>query len=135
MSSHSLHSLLSDVLDAWAARARGEVDEAIMRFAASTPVTAPDGLQWTLWESLAAERLALAQLRMETGDYEGSLQAAAALDQPQSIVYVAFVDDSLRLCVQAAEALGRVEQADLCRDRLRRLRPDLPRLTHSDARR
>jgi hypothetical protein len=72
---------------------------------------------------------------METGDYEGSLQAAAALDQPQSIVYVAFVDDSLRLCVQAAEALGRVEQADLCRDRLRRLRPDLPRLTHSDARR
>jgi tetratricopeptide (TPR) repeat protein len=121
----AVYGLLSDVLEAWATFARGDIDEAIVRFAALTSVTPPGGLQWTLWEPLAAERLALARLRMEAGDHEGVLQAAAALDQPQSIVYVAFVDESLRLRAQAAEALGRVERADTYRARLDRLRPDL----------
>ncbi len=103
----AVYTLLSDVLDAWATFARDDLDEALVRFAALTPTGPPDALQWTLWEPLGAERLVLARLRMEAGDHEGVLQAAAALDHPQSIVYVAFVDESLRLRVQAAEALGR----------------------------
>jgi hypothetical protein len=116
-----VHNLLADVLDAWSAFAGGDVRTAIDRFAALTPVAPPDGLQWRLWEPLAAERLALAHLRMEAADFDDELNVGAALDHPQSIIYVAFVRESLRLRVQAAEALGRSDEAWMYRERFRRL--------------
>jgi Tfp pilus assembly protein PilF len=59
---------------------------------------------------------------MTTGDFEGAIQAASVFDHPQPVIYVAFLGESLRLRVEAAEALGERALAKTYRARLDRLR-------------
>lgn len=117
----AVYSLLGDVLDAWSSLARADTSEALARFSALSPASPPDALLWSLWEPLAAERLALTRLRLATGDFEGAIDAAAALDHPQAVIYVAFLAESLRLRLQAAEQLGDPARAATYRERLDRL--------------
>jgi Tfp pilus assembly protein PilF len=74
-----------------------------------------------LWEPLAAERLQLARLRLATGELEAAIEAAESLDHPQPVVYVAYVAESLRVRVRAAEEQGDAERARQYRARLDRL--------------
>jgi len=118
----SIYALLADALDAWSALAVADTTEAIARFGALVPVSRPNDLQWTLWEHLAAERLALASLLVATGDFEDAIQVAAAFEHPQPVLYVAFVPESLRLRIEATDRLGDAASAAEARRRLDRLR-------------
>ncbi|MDX1396837.1 MAG: hypothetical protein R3195_20855, partial [Gemmatimonadota bacterium] len=118
----AIYALLADALDAWSSLARADTTEAIERLAALAPVSPPSALQWSLWEPLPVERLALARLSTATGDFEGAVEAASAFDHPQPVVYVGFVAESLRLRMEASEMLGDPQLAEGYRARLARLR-------------
>lgn len=63
------YALLADALDGWYALAQGDSAQALERFAELVPSSRPGGLEWTLWEPLAAERIELARLRHATGTF------------------------------------------------------------------
>jgi serine/threonine-protein kinase len=115
------YGVLADVLEGWSALARADTSAAVERFTEVRPVGSPAGLEWSLWEPLAAERLQLARLRLATGELEAAIEAAESLDHPQPVVYVAYVAESLRVRVRAAEEQGDAERARQYRARLDRL--------------
>jgi len=115
-------SLLVDVLSAWVALVQADTATAIDRFAALTPVAPPSELEWGIWQSLGAERLMLARLWLARGEYENALRVAEYIDHAQPVIYIAYLPESLRVRVQAAEALGHGSEAAEYRRRQDQLR-------------
>jgi hypothetical protein len=81
-------------------------------------------LEWQPWESLGAERLALADLLLRRGEYVQALRVASAFDSAQPIVYLIYLPASLELRAKAAERLGRSSLARDYSARLAALRRD-----------
>ncbi len=116
------HALLVEVLEGWDALARGDTTEAIERFAGLTSGDSPLDLAWGLWQSVGAERLMLARLLLERGEYGAALRVAGKLDHPQPVIFLAYRPESLRIRADAASALGQASVAAELRQRLQNLR-------------
>jgi hypothetical protein len=122
-----LAGLLAASLAARIALAEGDSSIAVALLDSLVP-TAPRGpLRWYPWESLGAERLAVARIRLARGEYEAALGAGAALDAPAPVAYVMGVPASLAVRIKAAEALGDRPLASNLRARLDRLNRDVSR--------
>jgi tetratricopeptide (TPR) repeat protein len=79
-------------------------------------------LDWGLGESLAADRLLLARLRLARREWRDAIRSATVFDHPTPAVFLAFVPASLELRRTAAEALGETREARTYLDRLAALR-------------
>ncbi|HSM04967.1 MAG TPA: protein kinase [Longimicrobiales bacterium] len=117
-------SLLVEVIAAWDAFARADTSAAIARLEALAPVDTPVNLAWGLWQGLGAERMLLARLYLEQREFERAIQVAGVLDHPQPMAFLPYRPESLRIRVEAAEALGRRADAAAYRQRLDGLRED-----------
>ena len=115
-------SLIARSVAAYAALASGDSSTAIERLSALKPTGQTSDLAWQPWEPLAAEKITLARLLYARGDYEGAYRVAGAIDHPQSVIYLAFLPASLSIRIDAAEALGETDLADIHRERLKALR-------------
>jgi len=96
--------LIGAIMAAYAALARGDTSDAIVRFQALRPNGVIRDLQWQPWESLAAERLTLARLLVETDENDAAARVAALLDHPEPAVYVLYLPGSLELRRRIAAA-------------------------------
>jgi hypothetical protein len=75
-------------------------------------------LDWDVGESLAAERLLLAELLLTSGQAVEAMAVAAVFDHPSPAVFLPFLPASLTLRRRAAVALGDQEKARLFERRL-----------------
>lgn len=100
-------SLLARSLRARATLARGDTLLAQALLSAIAPSKRRND-PWYPWESLARERLDLAELLLASGDYSGAHAVASDLDAPaRPASDLAFLPASLSLRARAAERLGR----------------------------
>jgi tetratricopeptide (TPR) repeat protein len=111
-------ALLVEALEGWNALASADTSRAVSVFQELAPVDPPSELAWGVWQALGAERLALARLLMAREEYGPAIQAAAQLDHPQPVVFLAYLPESLRIRARAADALGRTAEAAEYRRRL-----------------
>ena len=106
--------------------AAGDSATALSRLSALNP-TAPLGdLEWQPWESLAPERLALANLLLARGEYARADEVAGLLQAPQPIFYLTYFPAALAVRTRAAVALGRSQAADRLEARAAALRQGIP---------
>ncbi len=110
--------LMADGMAAHLALARGDTAEALSRLQNLRPAGNGVDIAWGLWEPLAGEQMALAELLLARGDAERALRVAEQLDHPQPMLYLVYRSASLGLRVRAATALG---QPDLVRKYRQRL--------------
>lgn len=75
-------------------------------------------LDWDVGESLAPERLLLAELLLSRGQAAQAMSVAAAFDHPAPAVFLPFLPASLILRQRAAVALGEKKEARLLQNRL-----------------
>jgi len=115
-------SLITGSAVAYATLASGDSVTATNLFRALRPTGNTGDLAWQPWEPLAAERITLARLLLARGDYSEAHRVAAALEHPQPVIYVAFLPASLSIQIEAAEAMGNTELAEIHRQRLAGLR-------------
>jgi protein kinase-like protein len=119
-------SLLAAVMAAHASLAAGDSATALSRLSALNP-TAPLGdLEWQPWESLAPERLALANLLLARGEYARADEVAGLLQAPQPIFYLTYFPAALAVRTRAAVALGRSQAAARLEARAAALRQGVP---------
>jgi serine/threonine protein kinase len=119
-------SLLAAVMAAHMALAAGDSSTALTRLAALHP-TAPLGdLEWQPWESLAAERLALARLLLARGEYGRADEVAALLQAPQPVFYLTYFPAALAVRTRAAVAMGRRHIAERLAARAAALQKGVP---------
>jgi len=111
-------SLLTAVLLPRLALLQGDSAGAEYRLAHLRTTASRVDLGWGLWESLASERLLLADLLMARGRYAEALRVADGFDQAQSAIYLLYLPQSLALRARAAANLGRQELAREFRQRL-----------------
>ena len=111
-------SLLAAITAGHLALVRGDTTGAIRRFDALRPTARRDGLLWELTEPLSVEYLLLARLRLARGQPDEALKAAAIFDHPQPVLFLSFLGESLRLRLEAANAMGRSREAEEYRRRL-----------------
>jgi tetratricopeptide (TPR) repeat protein len=117
-----LNRLLSASLTAWAALARGDTARAIALLSALGPNGSENVIAWSPWESLAAERVALARLRLVRQQYGEALRLARNFDAPSPLAYVLYAPAALSICTRSARALGDTRLAARCSVRFARLR-------------
>jgi serine/threonine-protein kinase len=115
-------SLLSQVAAARLALVEGHSTEALHRLQALVPSAPLKDLIWQPWEALAGERLALAELRLASGDAEEAYRLASDIDGHRAVVFLIFLPASLELRARAAQAMGRPDVASRHRARLASLR-------------
>jgi serine/threonine-protein kinase len=116
--------VLSQSMTAQAALARSDTTEALRRLRSLTPTAPYDGLAWWPWESLAGERIALAELLLARQEYAEAVRVASVFDSPASVVYLVYLPASLAIRLQAARGLGDARLERSVRERLAALRPD-----------
>jgi tetratricopeptide (TPR) repeat protein len=127
-------SLMAKVMAAHAALASGDTAAALYRFSALTPNAPLGEIEWQPWESLAGERLILAQLLLARGDYARAAEVASRLDAPQPVVYLSYLPAALAVRIQAAVGLGQRQLAERLRLRSAALRQDTLRFSNSSSR-
>lgn len=101
--------------------AAGDTVRALEAFRGLTPVSPRPELQYGLAESLAAERIQLAELLLARGEAEEAWRVAVLFDHPQPVLYVPFLPRSLAVRTRAAEASRGSEWARRARDARARL--------------
>jgi tetratricopeptide (TPR) repeat protein len=92
---------------------RGDVAGAITELRELRPNARRSDITWQPWESLAHERLLLAELLLAQGHARAAIDLATLIDAPEPAVHLYYLRPSLQLRVQAAERLG---NARLVRD-------------------
>jgi hypothetical protein len=121
-----LDSLLAESMAARLDLARGDTVAAKRRLLALRPSATRTYITWGLWQSLAGERMALAEILLAQGDPAGALDIASGFDHLEPVVYVIYWPKSLALRYRAANRLGRTDLAERYAARLREIgRPDL----------
>jgi hypothetical protein len=115
-------SLMAKVISAHLTLARGDSASALRDLTALSPNAPPGDLEWQPWESLAGERLALAELLAARGDFVGAERVASRLDAPQPVIHLVFLPAALALRERAAVALGEGRRAESLRLRAAALR-------------
>jgi tetratricopeptide (TPR) repeat protein len=111
-------SMVAKIVEAYAALAIGDSTAAIRRFTQLNTSAVSADIRWQPWESLAAERMVLARLLLARQDYEGAHRVASLLDDPQPVVYLAYLVPSLSVREIAAREMGQRELAAGYRRRL-----------------
>jgi len=120
-SSSPVTRLASASLSARLTLVRGDTASAVAQLLA-LPIVAPrDSLSWEYFEPLAPDRLTLARLLLARGRPAEALKQAAVFDQPQPVVFLAFLRQSLEIRALAAEQMGQPGLARGLRARLRAL--------------
>ncbi len=110
-------SLLARSLRARATLARGDTLQARALLSGIAPSKRRND-PWYPWESLAGERLALAELLLASGDYAAAHAVASDLDAPaRPASDLAYLPASLTVRANAAERLGREALARRYRER------------------
>jgi serine/threonine-protein kinase len=110
-------SLLSNVVSADAALARGDSTGALQQLMRLTPNASLEDLEWQPWEALAGERLTLARLYLARGDYPRADQVAGRLEASQPVIHLAYLPAALAVRAEAAAALGEASRAAIYRRR------------------
>ncbi|NNF13962.1 MAG: serine/threonine protein kinase [Gemmatimonadetes bacterium] len=83
----------------------------------------PSGdLLWDLWAGLALERARLAELLLAAGRWGEAERVAREMDSHRSAFHLLLLPRTLAVRAEAAERLGRPDEARALRERLRRLR-------------
>ncbi len=114
-------SLLARSLRARVTLARGDTIQARALLSAIVPSKRRND-PWYPWESLANERLALAELLLARGEYDAAHAVASDLDAPaRPVTDLVYLPASLTLRAMAAERLGREALARRYRARLAQL--------------
>lgn len=114
-------SLLLRIMAARLTLAEGDTMRAIQQLHALRP-TAPRGeLAWQPWESLAGERMLLAQLLLARGEAQEADQVAGQLDAAEPVVHLLYLRPSLTIRLQAARMMQNDRLAARYQARLRRL--------------
>ncbi len=114
--------MLADALFAHSALQRGDTSAALALLRGLSPRFDRNSLAWGWFEPLGVERLVLARLLLDLDDYEGAYAVASVFDHPGPVIFLPFLPSSLRIRLQAAEALGRTQLADRLKTRLLSLR-------------
>jgi hypothetical protein len=114
--------LLAETMEAHALVASGDSAGGLRRLSALRPNASIADLEWQPWESLAGERLALAELLMARREYAKADTVAAQLQAPEPIVYLTYLPAALQIRIRAALALGENRDAERLRARLTALR-------------
>ncbi len=78
-------------------------------------------LDWNDFEPLPFERMLLAELLLERGEFEDAYRAATVFDHPGPIMYLPLLPRSLDVRIRAAEAMGMPAVAAAARERLEAL--------------
>ncbi|MEO5826863.1 MAG: serine/threonine-protein kinase [Gemmatimonadales bacterium] len=101
---------------------RGDTTAALRLLRALHPVGGVGPVNWDPWESLANERLLLAQLLLATGDARGAIDAADLFDSPRAQIHLLYLAPSLAVREAAAARLGLTNVREGLAARLRALR-------------
>ena len=120
-SGQRLDSLMWRVSAAYVARARGDTILALRLFGALTPSAEQREVERSLWEPLAPERLAYAQLLLSHGQAAEAHRVASTFDHPGVIIHELFLRPSLELRLRAARALGSLTLERQATQRIRML--------------
>jgi serine/threonine-protein kinase len=116
-----LDSLMWRVSAAYLARARGDTTLALRLFGALTPSAGQGEVERSLWEPLATERFAYAQLLLGHGEAAEAHRVASTFDHPGVIIHELFLRPSLELRLRAARALGNPALERQAAERIRML--------------
>jgi hypothetical protein len=119
-------SLLAAVMAAHASLAAGDSTTAISRLTALSPSAPLGDLEWQPWESLAPERLALANLLLARGEFARADEVAGLLQAPQPVFYLTYLPAALAARTRAAVAMGRGQAAERLEARAAALRKGVP---------
>ena len=108
----------ADVLTARLLLLKGDSAGAIGRLRPALSVGQRRTLDWDLGESLAPDRLLLAELLLARGQPAEAMSAAGVFDHQAPAVFLPFLPASLALRSRAAVALGRADDARRFQERL-----------------
>jgi len=117
-----LDSLMLQTAGAYLAVARHDTVKAIAILDALVPTAAHREVEYSLWESLAPERILQCRLLLARGRYADAARLASLFDQPNVFVHQLFLPASLEIRARAANAMGDRVRDTRFRDRLTRLR-------------
>jgi len=88
----------------------------------SLEISLPHGwLEWGLFEALPIERMTLAEIALNRGQFVEALRLAKLFDHPSPIAYLPFLAKSLGIRIAAARALHRPQEAEQYARRLKEL--------------
>ncbi|MFH1764898.1 MAG: hypothetical protein ABIF09_11965, partial [Gemmatimonadota bacterium] len=110
--------LYARALDAHLALARADTSKALSLLRGLSPTGPRDKIAFEAPESLAAERLLLAEVLMAQGDPTGAIRIAALLDHTAPVTYLLYLPRSLAVRIGAAEGIGSTDLAEEFRTRL-----------------
>jgi hypothetical protein len=96
----------------------GDTAAAIARLRPALTVGRRNALEWSVGESLAPDRLLLAELLLATRLPAEALAVAGVFDHEAPAVFLPFLPASLELRRRAALTLGRADDARRFQDRL-----------------
>jgi hypothetical protein len=108
----------ADVLGARLALLEGDTAAALEGLSHALSTGRRERLDWDVGESLAADRLLLAELLLERGQAAEGMSVAAVFDHPAPAVFLPFLPASLTLRRRAALALGQRKAAGHLESRL-----------------
>ena len=125
----AIEALATSERDPWAARLAAALNARLALLDGDTAATVNglsavlgvgrrDVLDWDLSESLAPERLLLAELQLARGRFAEALAVGGMFDHPAPVVFLPFLPASLAIREQAARALGRDDEAKRLHERL-----------------
>jgi tetratricopeptide (TPR) repeat protein len=121
-----LDSLLAESMTARLDLVRGDTLSAKNRLLALRPCATLTYITWGLWQSLAPERMALAEILLAQNEPARAIEVASGFDQIEPAVYILYWPRSLALRYRAAAKLGRTDLAERYAARLREIgRTDL----------
>jgi hypothetical protein len=121
-----LDSLLAESMTARLDLVRGDTLSAKNRLLALQPCATLTYITWGLWQSLAPERMALAEILLAQNEPARAIEVASGFDQIEPAVYILYWPRSLALRYRAAAKLGRTDLAERYAARLREIgRTDL----------
>jgi hypothetical protein len=115
-------SVLARIMVVQAVRAGGDTAAAIAQLSTLTPSAPRAELMWQPWEALAGERLVLAELLLARRRFAAADSVAAELENHRAVAFLPFLPASLRVRIQAAEAMGNRALAADVRRRLESFR-------------
>jgi serine/threonine-protein kinase len=113
------HALMAQSLRAHATAARGDAAGALRLLEELVPAVLPAvALTWHEFRPLAVERLVLARLLFENGDFRRAIDVANVFDSQAPLIHVLFMSESLRLRLEAAIRIGNPLMVSKFRTRL-----------------
>jgi hypothetical protein len=101
-----LDQRVADLISPHVRLLRGDSVNAIGELRALRPTARRNDIEWLPWESLAHERLLLAELLLAQGDARQAIDLATLIDAPEPVVHLYYLRPSLQLRVRAAKRLG-----------------------------